>query len=100
LTLLLPAVTGSIDLAALTRGEGREALLRAVLAPQIDAATTLVPPHFYVNNGDVAEFNVDLAARTLNFDDRPTRAVLVASREYLTLNDTARRAVTQRYRTP
>jgi len=59
------------------------------VGPQLETATTLVPPHFY--NDDVAQLNVDLAARTLARYDRPVRAVLVASRDYLATDDTAQR---------
>ena len=84
------AAKAPIDLAALISGSGRDGFVRAVLRPQIDAATALVPPYFYVSSSDIADLNVDLAARTLDLDVRPVRAILLASREFLAHGNTAR----------
>ena len=85
------AMDGPVDLAALLCGEGVESWVAVVVGTQLETATTLVPPHFYSDNDDVAQLNVDLATRTLARFDRPIRAVLVASRDYLATNGTAQR---------
>jgi hypothetical protein len=85
------AAEGPLDLEGLLAGHQRGELVRTVVDRQVGVATTIVPPHFFADNDETAELNVDLAGRTLAAYDQPLRAVLVASREYLFSGHTAKR---------
>lgn len=62
----------------------------AVAAAQAGVATVQVPPHFFVDSDELADLNVDLAGRALAACRGELRAVLTASRAYLSRGETAK----------
>lgn len=74
-----------IDLDALKSPKLQRDFLERVLEVQLDTATMLVAPHFFVDGDDTLALNLDLAAATKElYGDRvPVRAIFSTRRSFL-----------------
>lgn len=61
----------------------RAHLVERVLEPQLEVATAVTPPHFFVASDDALNLNVALAQLARQQFDGPVRPILAAQRTYL-----------------
>lgn len=74
-----------IDPATDLRGiEEQDKLVDAVVGPQLDVATAVTPPHFFVESEEALNLNLSLLRRTRQqFDGPPVRPILAVQRTFL-----------------